>query len=250
MSIADFALSYVKSPIILTGGIASNVPGGLLPIVSITQAKNYDRGILSGSDGLNLDDYLFDFFPMAGATLAENEIATYPFANQTVAANSIISNPLKISLMMLSPARGEGGWSRKLSVFQSLKTALQEHGASGGTYTVATPSYPYVNCILTSLRDISDGDPKQAQSRWQWDFVQPLLTLEAAQQAQNALMAKLSNGTQIKQDAQGHISYSGQGPAVGNPASGLGPSVVPAAQPLHGSGVSGRSPPNNPPGSQ
>lgn len=242
MNASDYALSFQKSPIIFTGGIAQNVPGGLLPIVSITQAQDFNQGILSGSEGLNLEDYLFDFAPAPGGTLADFEIGSYPFANQTVAANAIISEPLRFSLLMQAPVRVPGGFDGKLAVFQSLQASIAQHAALGGTYTVATPAYLYTNCILLGLRDATDAKPDQPQSRWQWDFVQPLLTLQAAQQAQNSLMQKISNGTQVTPGPNGAISYSGQGPAVGNPASGVGPSVVSAAQPLPGASVSGPTP--------
>lgn len=242
MAITDFAMSYQKSPIVFNGGIAADLPGGMLPVISVTQAGNYSKGVLSGSDGLDLSGFLFDFFPLPGGTLAENQIGSYPFANQSVAANSIITQPLRISLLMLAPVRGPGGYDQKLSVFQSLKSALDNHTALGGTYTVATPSYLYTDCILLGLKDVSNGDEKRPQSQWQWDFVQPLLTLDAARAAQNTLMTKISNGAPVTPNADGEVSYSGQQPAVGSPPSGVGPSTVSAARPLTGASVSGVGP--------
>ncbi len=242
MSRSDFSLSYQKSPIILTNGIAANVPGGMLPIISITQSQDFDGGILSGSSNLDLEDFLFDFYPMPGGSLMEVEVATYPFANQSVAANSVIQQPLKISLEMLAPVRTAGGYDQKLAIFQSLQSSLNQHITQGGTFTVATPAYLYTNCLLLSFRDASDGDRARPQWKWQWDFTQPLLTLEAAQAAQNSLMQKISTGSRVTPSTSGAVSYSGQQSAVGLPASGQGPSTVPAAQLLPGASVSGQPP--------
>jgi hypothetical protein len=241
VSISQFKLTFELSPIILTNGIASQVPGGLMPIISLTQPNDFAGGITSQNTS-NDDDFVAHFYPMPGATLTELDVAQYTFANQQVAANAVIIKPLKISLMMVSPAPTQGGYGAKLSAFTSLKKSLDQHNLSGGTYTVATPSYLYVDCLLLGIRDVSGDDTGQAQTRWQLDFYQPLLTLQAAQAAQNSLMSKWESGQQITGDPP---SQSGAGPAVGTPASGVGPSVVPAAQATGGSSVAG---PNPPPG--
>jgi hypothetical protein len=242
MSITEFSLSYQKSPIIFTHGIAEQLNGAILPIISITQAADYDIGPTGTVTGVDesflLTDFLFDFYPMPGATLAENQIGAYPFANQSIAANSIIAQPLRVSLLMLAPVRVVGGYQKRLSVFQTLKAAVDLHTSLGGTYTIATPSYLYTNCILLNLRDVSSGDEKRPQDRWQWDFIQPLLTTEAAQAAQNQLMAKITSGVAVTPNASGEISPSGVAPAVGSTASSQGPSAVPAARPLTGASVS------------
>lgn len=245
MSRTKFTSDYETSPIIFTGGIAQNISGGLLAISSITQAKDYPQGVTGSanpSPSQDDDPPIFTFYPLPGASLAEYQIGQYPFANQAVAANAIISDPLHVSLMMLAPVNTAGGYDAKLSAFQALKSAISQHANKGGTYTVATPSYIYTNCILLGLKDVSPGDPKRVQDHWQWDFVQPLLSLEAAQQAQNSLMSQMSGGTKVTPGADGKISYSGPGPAVGNPASGVGASVVGAAKTVSGATVSGPQP--------
>ena len=240
MNISDFSLAYQKSPIIFVNGIANSVTGGLLPIISITQ-PNGNASVSGGAvttSITDLSDFLFDFYPMPGGTLIENQVATYPFANQQIAANAIIAEPLRISLMMLSPVSGDnGGYDNKASVFQTLQTTLAKHTQLGGLFNVATPSYLYTNLILTALRDVSDGDPKRPQSRWQWDFFAPLLTLQAAQAAQNNLMTALTNGGQVTPNANGVVAWSGPQVATGNPASTQAPSAVPLAQNLPGASV-------------
>ena len=244
MNPQDFALTYQKSPIILTNGIAANVPGGMLPIISITQSDDFTNGILSGADNLDLNDFFADFMVLPGGTLVENDIGRYPFANQAVAANAIIAQPLKVSLRMITPVRkSSGGVDGKLSTFQSLQSALQQHNASGGTYTVATPAFLYTDLIMRSFRDASDGSQAIPQNMWVIDFEKPLLTLADAQAAQNSLMQKISNGNQVTPDANGNISYSGKSPAVGVPPSGQAPSNVPASQGLGGASASSPSQP-------
>lgn len=234
--LVQFTVAFQISPIILTGGIAENVPGGMIPIVSLTNAKNYDLGLLSTSKSIDLNDYFAQFVVPGGSTLIDDQVATYPFANQQVAANAIIVQPLRVSLVMNVPVRKAGGYADKLQVMTALQASLTQHNLKGGTYTVATPSFLYTDCLLTSLRDISGGESHQAQTTYQWDFVQPLLTAKDAAQAQNSLMSHISSGTKITGDPP---SYSGPQASVGNPASGIAPSVVPAARAPVGSSVSG-----------
>lgn len=232
----QYEFSFVICPIILTGGIAENLPGGMLPIINITQAQDYEQGVTGTSLPTNLDDYFAHFRPLAGGSLIDNAIGEYPFANQRVAANAIINQPLRVSLAMTCPARGAGGFSNKFSIMGNLQTQIARHNNLGGTYTIATPSFIYADCVMVALRDVSSQDG-QAQDLWQWDFEQPLLTLEEARQAQNSLMTKFTNGTYVAGDPP---TPSGQQPAVGQPASTQGPSTVPAATPLIGGSVGGR----------
>jgi len=236
MSIDSFAMSYQKSPILFVGGIAGNLYPW--PIVLLTQGIFYTGGALSPSEDLQLSDFYYDFFPLSGSTFVNNQIGQYPFANQAVAANAIIAEPLTISLLMHAPARGPSAYLQKQSVFTALKQSIDQHTALGGTYNVATPSYIFQNLILTSLTDVSDGDEKRPQSKFRWDFVQPLLTLQAAQAAQGALMAKTTAQTQITPNAQGVISWSGPSTGIGNAASGQGVAAIPASTPLAAASIS------------
>ena len=157
MSIIDtaFRLGFEISPVILTGGVATNIgPGGVLPIVSITESINFLTGLLSGGGDLSLDDFFAHFQPLPGSTLAENQIGAYPFANQSVAANAIIAQPLRVSLQMFCPVKSSLGYAAKLATMSALQAVLAQHNAMGGTYTVATPSYIFTNCILLSLKDV------------------------------------------------------------------------------------------------
>lgn len=228
-------LTYQISPIILTNGVAGLIPGGLLPIVALTQAVDFVDGLLSGSVDTNLDDFFGAFRPAAGATLIDNQIGHYPFANQSVAANAVIFQPLRVSLIMDCPVRAGSSYFDKLATMSGLKTTLDSHNQSGGTYTVATPSYLYTNCVMTGLHDVSGSGSKQVQWSWQFDFEQPLLTLNQAQQAQNSLMSQITNSTAIS----GTPAWSGLGPTVGQPPSIAAPSVIPSASGTAGSGVSG-----------
>lgn len=231
-----FKYSFQISPILLTGGIAANLPGGGLPIIALTQPNVYSGGILGFGGNVDLDDFFCNYVPMSGSTLGSNDIGRYPFANQQVAANAVIVQPLKVSLMMICPANPDtGGFFGKMAVMSALQATLLQHDISGGTYTIATPSYFYVNCIKTNFEDISGQveGPRQAQSVWRLDFEQPLVTLQQAQQAQNNLMGKISSGTQIS----GQPTWSGTAATTGNPSSGVTPSVIPTTTNAAGASI-------------
>lgn len=230
-----YRLGFEISPIILVDGIATYISGGYLPIVSILEAGNFATGLLSGGTDLSLDAFFAHFEPIPGGELIKNAIGKYPFANQSIAANAIITQPLNISLRMVCPVNRAGGYGTRLATMSALKFALDMHTQLGGTYVVATPVRLYLNCLLTSLKDVTPGDSAQVQTHWQWDFEQPLLSLSAAAQVMNSLMRKLTDG--VPTDG----SLSGAAQTAGSQLSGAAPSTIPAAVNL--SGVSASPPP-------
>ena len=237
MAVFNFQYTYELCPIVLVGGIASNMPQGISPIVNITQGADFADGVTNGSSSLSPDDYFAHFKPLAGGSLLEFEIGEYPFANQNVAANAVIAQPLSISLLMVCPAQANGGYTNKQSVLTNLVTKITQHNSSGGLYNVATPSYIYTNVILRSLRDVgTEVDDKQVQTTWQWDFEQPLVTLAQAKQAQNALMGKINSGTKV-QSSNGSVAYSGIGTSVGQSTSVASPATTPSAKGAGSAGV-------------
>jgi hypothetical protein len=195
-----YKLAFEKSPIFLTGGLAQNIPGKTLPIIAITQGMAILSGIATGSilsgNAFNLDNFWASFFPLPGAQLQNNSIGKYPFANQIVAANSIIMQPLTVSMRMNCSIRNGGGMITKIMTATALKIALDNHKLQGGTFSVLTPSFFYQNCILTQMKDITSGESKQYQTDWQMDFEQPLITMTGAQYFQNGPMNAATNGTQ------------------------------------------------------
>lgn len=231
--VEQFRLTFELSPIILTNGIAANMPGGGMPIISLLDPGGSPRS--AGGPEIPFAN----FIPLPGATLIDQDVGTYPFANQAVAANAVITKPLIVSFRMVCPVKTPGGYARKLSVISALQATLAKHNASGGTYVLATPSLYYTNCLMLGMRDVSEGvgESAQAQTDWQLDFLKPLLTLQDAQQAQNALMTKISSGTRVDDPA-----WSGPQPTVGNPDSLAQPSVVQPAQGVGGAGITGRGP--------
>lgn len=230
-----FKLSFQISPIILTNGIANLIPGGLLPIVAITQAVDFVSGLLSGAADLGLDDFFAAFRPAAGGSLISNQYGRYPFANQQVASNAAVVQPNKISVIMDIPVREGSSYFAKLATMSGLQAALSAHTLQGGTYTVATPAYLYTNLVLLDLHDVSGSGGRQVQWSYQWDFEQPLLTLNQAQQAQNSLMSQITNGTAIS----GPPAWSGLPPTVGQPPSIAAPVVLGSTSNQAGSGVAG-----------
>lgn len=236
-----FQLGYQVSPILFTGGIANAIPGNTLPVMALTQSASFVNGLLQGAANLHLDNFFAQFVPMPGGTLVNNQIGKYPFANQAVAANAVIAQPLNISLKMICPSRQPGDMIVRLATITALQAAIAKHTAQGGTYTVATPSYIYTNCILTNLRDISPmidaHGNKQAQIEWQWDFEQPLVTQQQAQTAYSSLMKLIADGLPIGANA----TWSGAFSAVGSALSGAVSSVIPSASNLIG-GLTGNGP--------
>lgn len=230
---AAFKLAFQLSPIILTNGIAGNIPGGMLPIIAITEPLNAATGLLGGTDTIDLDDFFAHFQPMPGGTLIDQQVGTYPFANQAVAANAVIAQPLTYSMLMQCPAQHRLGYAGKLAIMMALQAVLSQHNASGGAYTVITPSFFFTNMLMTGMRDASNGASHQPQNAWQLDFMRPLLTLSEAEQVQNSLMSKLSSGTQI----QGQPAWSGLSPTVGAPDSLAAPGLFPTSSGLPGAGT-------------
>lgn len=227
-----FNLSFGISPIILVGGIASAIPGGMLPIIALSQAANFVDGLLSGSNLDDLDDYLLQFKPLQGGTLIDQKIGMYPFANQQVAANAVIREPLAISMLMIISAKPYiAGYITKAAVIAGLVATLANHNNTGGLYTVATPAYMYTNLVMLAMRDVSRNDSKQPQNAYQIDFIQPLVTLQQAQQAQQQLNSTMG---QINSGAPTDGSTSGLPNTIGAPPTQATSSIVPASANLGG----------------
>ena len=231
--LSAFALQYEISPIILVGGLAGDAPGGMIPIINLTQPNSFQGPFSQSAPDLAGSDIVAHFRPLPGGTLEEWQIGSYSFANQGVAANAVISSPLKLSMLMVAPAPTGGGYSLKSAAFSSLKSSLDQHINLGGYFSVMTPAFPYLNMILLTIRDVSPagGDNEQVQTLWQWDFIQPLLTLESAQAAQNSLMKKWSAGVQITGNPP---SQNGVSNSTGDPTSSAAPALVPSAQGTQG----------------
>ena len=189
-----YQLGFEISPILFSGGIAEAFPGGYMPIIIVTEAANFISGLLAGSNVFDLDNFFAHFTPIPGGTLASYSIGMYPFANQSVAANSIMAEPLKLSMRMAIPVNKPGGHTAKLVTMMALQKIVQTHANMGGTYTVVTPANLYTNLLLTGLTDVSQGGTPIPQNTWQWDFIQPLVTLEQADAAMNNFMTATGNG--------------------------------------------------------
>lgn len=217
----EFKQKFGVNPIVLTGGIATGLNGGAMPILSLTNPGSFSGGI--GGDPTTEGEYFAEYVPIPGGTLIDNQVGMYPFANQATAANAIIAQPLRISMLMICPARPGVNFATKLSVMQSLQQSLQKHNMMGGMYSVATPSAIYTDCLMTAMVDASTGQSAQAQFQWRLDFIKPLLTLQAARQTMNAAMSKIANGTPTNGQT------SGRDLTVNQPGTNAGPSTIPAS---------------------
>ncbi|QHP80643.1 hypothetical protein EO763_12275 [Pectobacterium odoriferum] len=211
-----YTLGFEISPVILCGGVAESIPGGMLPIVAITQSASFVTGLLSGSINLiDLDKYFCHWRPVQGATMIDYDIARYPFANQRVAANALLAQPNRVSLMMDAPVNENTGAMTKLVTFSALQAVLQAHANLGGTFIVATPSLIYSNCILRTVKDASAGSEGLPQRSWLWEFEQPLITEKDAERAENSFFNKINDGDQVTDSA-----WTNTANALGNTALG------------------------------
>ena len=175
-----FSAAFGTAPIWLQGGIAQAI-GGYAPL----------NAVLPGMNNL---EFIAQYKPLAGSTLAKWQVAEYPFANFATAANAVVQQPLDISMLMVCPAQTGGGLIIKQAILTALQFGIQKHISTGGTFTVLTPAFAYANCLLTSIRDITPPADKQVQYMYQWDFTQPLITSSQSQSILGTLMNKVSNG--------------------------------------------------------
>lgn len=188
-----YDIAFQVSPIIFTGGSVAAMPGGAMPIIALVgQAGAFVQGALA--EGLGMEDFYARFVPMPGSTAIANTVGAYPFANQNVAANAIVRQPLTISLQMYAPVKDTAGYLTKLPLFTALQQSFASHNAAGGTYSIATPSYVYTDCIMLAMTDVTGHDTAQQQVTWQLDFIQPLISQAQASSALSSLMSKMTGG--------------------------------------------------------
>lgn len=249
MSLDDFRRSYEIAPIIFVGGVAQNMTGGKIPVTSFTESGSFSDGPTdSANSQQSLDGYFAHFYPEAGSTLVDNEIAHWPFANQAVAANAVITKPLRLSMIMVCPADGvDTTLDDKQSIITSLQGTIQQHITQGGWFDVATPAFLYQGLLLISIDDVSeyDEDGSQVQNKYRWTFEQPIITQQQAQAAYNTSMGKIASGTQVSGDPPGSNPAAS---AVGQPSSNVAQNVIPAAANTTGANVTPPGGPTPPPG--
>jgi hypothetical protein len=220
-------LTFQVCPIVLTGGSASQVPGGILPLISLFMGGGVNSLGLPFDIG-DLDDAFGAFNVLPGGTLVNQQIAKYPFANQSVAANATIREPLTISVIMDAPMRGPNAWALKMMLFTNLKGTLDNHNNLGGTYTIITPAYMYTDLIMTTLTDNSRGNNSLPQNAWRFDFEKPLVALADLEGAQNQLMSKITGGVTTNGSQTGLQvgSTTGQSPLLFDANAGLGANIT------------------------
>lgn len=197
-----YKLGFEISPVILCDGIAQSIPGGMLPIVALTQSASFVTGLLGGAMELtDLDKYFCHWRAAQGATMIDYDIGRYPFANQAVAANALLAQPLRVTMLMDAPVNDNTGAMTKLVTLSALQAVLQAHANLGGTYIVATPAFIYNSCILKTVRDVTGSNDPLPQRQWLWDFEQPLITETGADQAINSYLSKIDNGDKTTESA-------------------------------------------------
>ncbi|MDR8091089.1 hypothetical protein [Burkholderia gladioli] len=180
---------YEVNPILLVGGLlgTSNIP---VPIGSLLQLSTSGisslLSVVTGSSAAPSINQIA-FTPNPGTSLYNAQNPTYPTADQRTAANASILLPSQISMTMIFPAQGAGGYEVKSAALAALKTLLEQHQRLGGTFTVVHPAYIYTGCLLNQLVDITSGT-KNPATTWQWVFDRPLTT-------QTTLLGSFVNST-------------------------------------------------------
>jgi hypothetical protein len=200
-----YSLAFEVSPILLVGGIATNIPGGVLPIAVLTEGISIAGGLLHGNIGIEPSAR---FIPQAGTTLIQQDVANLNFYNQIAAANAVVNKPNRVLMQMLRPASTvNGGYANKGITFSALKMTLDMHNQSGGSYIVLTPSFIYTSCLMKSMVDNSgfSGQNKQVQYSWLLEFEQPLLSISQLEAKLGSIMDRFDSGT----SAPNGLSWSG-----------------------------------------
>lgn len=233
--------AFQISPIFFTGGIASNAPNGMMPLLQLLGVGGAGVGPLgvdvaseavSLVSGASLAQLPVRFVPLTGTQIVSNSVGTYPFANQVTAANAVIQQGLQVSMEMYMPVASPGGYLAKLPLFQALQSAFQRHNSVGGTYTVLTPAFMYVGCIMTGISDITHTRSRQQQIEWQITFFQPLVSSSNAQMYLSNLISKLSNGQPVTTPAGVSQLPTSMPPATVQPDIVTSPVAIP--QPFSG----------------
>jgi hypothetical protein len=236
-TLAQVQLLYQLTPIWLQNGIASNIVGGYLPILSILNYEVFAalNNTQMGPEGVNMpSDWSFEnafatFQPAPGGSLVKQSIAEYPFANLSVASNATLRGAIDVSMIMLTPMKESSAWAMKQSRMSSLKSVLDAHNNLGGTYIVFTPAYIYNNMSMTDLTDISTATSPLPQNTWIWHFTQPLVSLADLQIAEGNLLSKLTNGLQTSGAITSALTAIGITASVGNFAPGITQPTISAA---------------------
>ncbi|MWO33640.1 hypothetical protein GQN26_22885 [Escherichia coli] len=200
-----FKLAFEVSPILLVDGIASKIPGGVMPIAVLTEGLSIANGLLHGEIRTRS---MAAFTPMAGTTLVQQDICNLNLYNQVTAANATVRKPNRVVMQMIRPASTEdGGYTTKGMTFTALKMALDMHNQYGGCYTVLTPSFIYTRCLMRSFIDTSgfSEQNKQVQHTWQIEFEQPLSSVEQTVKTLASVLDKFDKGM----PSDGALSWSG-----------------------------------------
>lgn len=217
-----YQLGFQISPVILCDGIAQAIPGGMLPIVTLTQSASIVSAALGGSIDIDsLDKYFAHWRVQSGSTILNYELAKYPFASQKVAANSALAQPLTIPMLMQTPVNENTGIFTKLVTFAALQATLEAHANLGGTYIVATPAMIYSNCILTMIQDVTPGSEVVPQRDWLFTFEKPLIAEDDAERELNNFLGKIDAGDVTDGPSWTNVSSALGNTALGSTVSGL-----------------------------
>ncbi|QDH14158.1 hypothetical protein E3E12_08105 [Formicincola oecophyllae] len=178
--------AYEACPILLTGGVAERM-GGIVPIILYTEAVGLLNGLVAGAlvDDVRMPDFdnlWCTWMPVSGSsTLISYTLPTDSYDPSSVSADGSsslygISNLLKVSMLMICPARGPGSMLTKLATLQALQSILYRHCYLGGMFTVITPGQIYTDMVLQTVTDATPATAPNSpgpNSMYKFEFVQP-----------------------------------------------------------------------------
>ena len=128
-----FTLAFETTPILLVDGLASDIPGSVLPITVFLDGVSIIDGALT-KGALSRATLNTHFSPAAGSTLISQDVSLYPFLSQATAGNAVVQKPNKLTMHLTKPVSTQGeGYAGKLITFTALKMALDKHTELGGT---------------------------------------------------------------------------------------------------------------------
>lgn len=158
---------------------------------------NIEASIVQFSGLLNLIPSLSQFTFFYGLSQNPNPISQwgtvkFPYANRQIASNSAVKQPTQIGLTIQNEMEGVGGLSLAIAKMQGLRVVLDNYQASGGTFTILTPSQLYKGCVYVNLQD---DNPQQAGQTFSIVFENILTTLSNSFTNNiNPQLKRLSNG--------------------------------------------------------
>ena len=205
---AGWKALYQVNPLFMVGGSFVGLPGQVFPFSGLAGAL---LGVVQGALGSG-SPYIGEWLVMPGGKMVSQAAATYPFASLQIAANATVQEPLSLSMLLRAPVKDGFGYLTKPAIWTSIQAALTAHNNAGGTYIIFTPGLFYQGGILLDVFDATDGETKQEQVDWQFDFFFPLITQQGASASFSSAMQTMQGGGPVN----GTLNWSATARGIAN----------------------------------